>query len=152
MNVSGLSSVEILSPYNELPWPLCNMTCGKIHVDFTNYTPTATKEYNALFLGKHAPIKGSIMLFCPFSFIFQDFPTLVFSRHSVSSGAHCEKRWVKRESKRTPMGKLNKSSFYALTDWLWGPVIWLPASLWFSVVNNIECSAWWPVGPVSLNS
>lgn len=74
VNVSGLSSVEILSPYNELPWPLCNMTCSKIHVDFTNYTPTATNEYNALFPGKHAPIKGSIMLFCPFSLSSKIFP------------------------------------------------------------------------------
>lgn len=84
VNVSGLSSVEILSPYNELPWPLCNMTCSKIHVDFTNYTPTATNEYNALFPGKHAPIKGKYNAFLSIFFIFQDFPTLVFSRHSVS--------------------------------------------------------------------
>ena len=42
VNVLGLGSVEILSPYNELPWPLCNMTCSKI--DFRNYTRTATKD------------------------------------------------------------------------------------------------------------
>ena len=65
VNISGLSSVEIFSPYNELPWPLCNMTCSKI--DFTNYTPTATKDYNVLFsLGNMLQNKGSITVFCLF--------------------------------------------------------------------------------------
>lgn len=69
MNVSGLSSVEILLPYNELPWPLCNMTCSK--VDFRNYTPTTTKGYNVLFLGKKAKQFGEYNALSIF-FIFKD--------------------------------------------------------------------------------
>lgn len=83
VNISGLSSVEILSPYNELPWPLCNMTCSKI--DFTNYTITATKDYNELFFQRNMlQNKGSITVFCLFSLCSKilSFHPSLFQAHS----------------------------------------------------------------------